>query len=171
MYTVCICALCIRETEYVSHHSPFALRNVHTCICALCIQETEYVSHHSPFALRNVHTGICALCTQETEYFSHNSPFALQKVLTCICALCIQETEYVSHNSPFLFCKKYLHVFVHYVIRKQNMSATTAPSALQKGPTCLWALGISHHRPLCTTKSTHLYNFTDQDNINRTCYP
>ena len=70
--------------------------------------------------------------------------------------------------APFCFAKC-LHVFVHYVIRKQNMSATTVPSALQKVPTCLWALGISHDRPLCTAKSTHLYNFTDQDS--RSCYP
>ena len=43
--------------------------------------------------------------------------------------------------APFVL-QKYLHVFVHYVFRKQNMSATTAPSALQKVPTCLWALRI-----------------------------
>ena len=147
----------------------FAPQKVPTCICALCIQETEYVSHHSPFALRNVHTCICALCIQETEYIS-----AIIALLHCWKYLHVF-VHYVFRKqnmsdtiAPFCFAKC-LHVFVHYVIRKQNMSATTVPSALQKVPTCLWALGISHNRPLCTAKSTHLYNFTDQDS--RSCYP
>ena len=141
----------------------FAPQKVPTCICALCIQETEYVSHHSPFALRKVHVYmyLCTMysgnricqpsqpfCTEECTYmylctmysgnriyFSHNSPFTLLKVLTCICALCIQETEYVSHNSPFLFCK---------------MSACICALCIQETE------HVSNNSPLCTAKSTYM---------------
>ena len=132
MYT-CICALFFRETEYVSHHSPFALRKVYVYIylCTMysgnrickpsqpfCTEECTYMylctiysgnricKPSQPFCTEEcTYMYLCTMYSGNRIYFSHNSPFTLQKVLTCICSLCIQETEYVSHNSPFLFCK------------------------------------------------------------------
>ena len=140
----------------------FAPQKIPTCICALCIQETEYVSHHSPFALRKVHVYcmyLCTMysgnricqpsqpfCTEECTYmylctmYSGNricqpsQPFCTEES-TCILYVFVHYVfgkQNISAIIALLHCRKYLHVFVHYVFRKQNMSATIAPFCFAK---------------------------------------